>query len=43
MWHEQVALIWISPLQLAGSIVTYELVLIQFQEDEKAWDMECKH
>lgn len=27
--------------QVAGSIVTYELVLIQFHEDEKSWDCQA--
>ncbi|KAH8396274.1 hypothetical protein KR222_007231, partial [Zaprionus bogoriensis] len=29
-------------LAVAGSIVTYELVLIQFHEDEKSWDCEAQ-
>lgn len=33
----------INWLQVTGSIVTYELVLIQFHEDQKSWDCEAQH
>lgn len=30
--------LYVLSLQVAGTIVTYELVLIQFHEDQDLWD-----